>query len=122
MCSCFNEFFNEKLRYFLSLFELSFQVLLIFSRDTSVLELRSQTMANPLKAYLRGKVGMENYCVVYPPNGVIPFHGFSMYVAPLCFMYADPVKLYFVFRELYCRLFCHLHCLTSSEKGVLAVR
>ncbi|RMC14258.1 hypothetical protein DUI87_09349 [Hirundo rustica rustica] len=29
---------------------------------------------------LRGKLGMEEYAVFYPPNGVIPFHGFSMYV------------------------------------------
>ena len=98
------------------------QVLLIFVRDTSVLKHRNTMMANPLKAYLRGKIGNENYCVVYPPSGVIPFHGFSMYVAPLCFIYADPVKLYFVFRELYLQFFCHLHCLTSNPKGVLAVR
>ncbi|XP_075255661.1 TBC1 domain family member 19-like [Convolutriloba macropyga] len=98
-----------------------YQVLLIFVRDTSVLKHRNTMLANPLKAYLRGKIGNENYCVVYPPSGVIPFHGFSMYVAPLCFIYADPVKLYFVFRELYLQFFCHLHCLTSNPKGVLAV-
>ncbi|XP_063727711.1 TBC1 domain family member 19-like [Symsagittifera roscoffensis] len=98
-----------------------YQVLLIFVRDTSVLKWRNCMMANPLKAYLRGKIGNENYCVVYPPSGVIPFHGFSMYVAPLCFIYADPVKLYFVFRELYVRFFCHLHCLSSNPKGILAV-
>lgn len=31
--------------------------------------------ANPPKATLRG----SHTTVTYPPNGVIPFHGFSMY-------------------------------------------
>ena len=35
--------------------------------------------ASPPKSYVRGKVGVEEYAVVYPPNGVIPFHGFAMY-------------------------------------------
>ncbi|KFP92540.1 TBC1 domain family member 19, partial [Apaloderma vittatum] len=56
-----------------------YQVLLCFSRDTSVLEHFSYSSATPPKSYIRGKLGMEEYAVFYPPNGVIPFHGFSMY-------------------------------------------
>lgn len=73
-------------------------------------------------------------------TGVIPFHGFSMYgeyvmhllmccarkwyitdivcvcptVAPLCFLYNEPSKLYSVFREMYIRHFFRLHSISSS--------
>ena len=26
-----------------------------------------------------GMLGVDEYAVVYPPNGIIPFHGFAMY-------------------------------------------
>ncbi|ETE62620.1 TBC1 domain family member 19, partial [Ophiophagus hannah] len=57
-----------------------YQVLLCFSRDTSVLEHFAYNSASPPRSFIRGKLGMEQYAVFYPPNGVIPFHGFSMYV------------------------------------------
>ena len=38
-----------------------------------------QTSASPPKSYIRGKLGVEDFAVSYPPNGVIPFHGFTMY-------------------------------------------
>ncbi|KAK2503106.1 hypothetical protein MC885_014021 [Smutsia gigantea] len=56
-----------------------YQVLLCFSRDTSVLGHFAYNSASPPKSYIRGKLGLEEYAVFYPPNGVIPFHGFSMY-------------------------------------------
>lgn len=80
-----------------------YQVLLCFSRDTSVLGHFAYNSASPPKSYIRGKLGLEEYAVFYPPNGVIPFHGFSMYVAPLCFLYHEPYKLYQIFREMYVR-------------------
>ena len=39
----------------------------------------SHNSATPPKSYIRGKLGVEEFAVVYPPNGVIPFHGFAMY-------------------------------------------
>ena len=47
------------------------------------------------RATLRGKAAgsLEN-TVVYPPNGVIPFHGFAMFCAPFCYVYDDPEQLY----------------------------
>ena len=39
----------------------------------------SQSSATPAKSYIRGKLGVEAFAVTYPPNGVIPFHGFAMY-------------------------------------------
>ena len=97
------------------------QALLIFSRDTQVLKHFRSSSSTPAKSYIRGKLGMEDYAVVYPPNGVIPFHGFSMYVAPLCYVYGDPVVLYYVFREMYIRYFFRLHCISSHPQGVVAL-
>ncbi|XP_029445624.1 TBC1 domain family member 19 isoform X2 [Rhinatrema bivittatum] len=100
---------------------LIYKVLLCFSRDTSVLEHFAYNSASPPKSYIRGKLGLEEYAVVYPPNGVIPFHGFSMYVAPLCFLYHEPSKLYQVFREMYVRFFFRLHSISSHPSGIVSL-
>ena len=31
--------------------------------------------------------GEPDATVIYPPNGIIPFHGFSFYLAPICFVW-----------------------------------
>ncbi|KAG7241613.1 hypothetical protein INR49_025533 [Caranx melampygus] len=98
-----------------------YQVLLCFSRDTAVLDHFKYNSATPPKSYIQGKVGDEECAVVYPPNGVIPFHGFSMYVAPLCFLYNEPSKLYSVFREMYIRYFFRLHSISSSPSGIVSL-
>jgi hypothetical protein len=54
-----------------------YQVLLLFSRDTHVLKCFQHNGANPPKSFIKGHTS-EKYAVTYPPNGVIPFHGFSM--------------------------------------------
>uniref|UniRef100_F7AD33 TBC1 domain family member 19 n=1 Tax=Xenopus tropicalis TaxID=8364 RepID=F7AD33_XENTR len=100
---------------------LIYKVLLCFSRDTSVLAHFSYSSASPPKSYIRGKLGLEEFAVFYPPNGVIPFHGFSMYVAPLCFLYHEPSKLYQVFREMYVRYFFRLHSISSHVSGILSL-
>ncbi|XP_066241110.1 TBC1 domain family member 19 isoform X2 [Saccopteryx leptura] len=98
-----------------------YQVLLCFSRDTSVLSHFAYNSASPPKSYIRGKLGIEEYAVFYPPNGVIPFHGFSMYVAPLCFLYHEPSKLYQIFREMYVRFFFRLHSISSHPSGIVSL-
>ncbi|XP_066892419.1 TBC1 domain family member 19 isoform X5 [Kogia breviceps] len=97
------------------------EVLLCFSRDTSVLGHFAYNSASPPKSYIRGKLGVEEYAVFYPPNGVIPFHGFSMYVAPLCFLYHEPSKLYQIFREMYVRFFFRLHSISSHPSGIVSL-
>ncbi|XP_035216439.1 TBC1 domain family member 19-like isoform X2 [Stegodyphus dumicola] len=97
--------------------DLLYQILLVFSRDTSVISHFERSTGNPPSAVLRG----THTTVTYPPNGVIPFHGFSMYVAPLCYIYEDPITLYHVFRELYVRYFFRLHNLSSHPQGVLSL-
>ncbi|XP_062964220.1 TBC1 domain family member 19 isoform X2 [Cynocephalus volans] len=98
-----------------------YQVLLCFSRDTTVLSHFAYNSASPPKSYIRGKLGLEEYAVFYPPNGVIPFHGFSMYVAPLCFLYHEPSKLYQIFREMYVRFFFRLHSISSHPSGIVSL-
>lgn len=125
----------------------------------------------PLSACLAGKVGDEEYAVVYPPNGEFTLRDSDMEVfesnqrkftqlaflfsqvlfpsmaflcmvscikriffsvetssiqpcvldfvdvstvAPLCFLYNEPSKLYSVFREMYIRYFFRLHSISSS--------
>ncbi|TNM93791.1 hypothetical protein fugu_001967 [Takifugu bimaculatus] len=96
-----------------------YQVLLCFSRDTTVLEHFAYNSATPPRSYVQGNAGDGKCAVFYPPNGVIPFHGFSMYVAPLCFLYNEPSKLYSVFKEMYIRYFFRLHSITSSPSWIV---
>ncbi|XP_025088277.1 TBC1 domain family member 19-like [Pomacea canaliculata] len=98
-----------------------YQVLLPFSRDTVVLKHFEHNSTTPPKSYIRGKLGVEEFAVVYPPNGVIPFHGFAMYVAPLCYVYKDVVTLYYVFRHMYMHYFYRLHSLSSHPQGIVAL-
>ncbi|KAJ8397705.1 hypothetical protein AAFF_G00433940 [Aldrovandia affinis] len=98
-----------------------YQVLLCFSRDTAVLEHFSYNSATPSKSHIHDKEGVEDHALVYPPNGVIPFHGFSLYVAPLCFLYNEPPRLYMVFREMYVRYFFRLHSISSSPSGIVSL-
>lgn len=98
-----------------------YQVLLPFSRDIKVLQCFEWSSATPAVSYLSGNLGSKDHKVNYPPNGIVPYHGFSMYVAPLCYVYNDPVHLYFVFRELYIRHFYKLHTLSSSEEGIVSL-
>ena len=106
-----------------------YQVLLCFSRDEQVhsnlinKDLHSGKLFENLKDLPRNKP--PNHLKFpeqpYPPSGVIPFHGFAMYLAPLCYVYDSPISLYLVFRELYTRHFHHLHTLSSSSQGIVAL-
>uniref|UniRef100_A0A5F8GSM2 TBC1 domain family member 19 n=1 Tax=Monodelphis domestica TaxID=13616 RepID=A0A5F8GSM2_MONDO len=87
-----------------------YQVLLCFSRDTAVLGHFAYNSASPPKSYIRGKLGMEDYAVFYPPN-----------VAPLCFLYHEPSKLYQIFREMYVRFFFRLHSISSHHSGIVSL-
>lgn len=53
----------------------------------------------------------------YPLSGVVPFRGLAQYAAPLCYLHGQPAALYRLFKALYCRYFCKLHCLTTPATG-----
>ena len=98
-----------------------YQVLLCFSRDKSIHDALKYaylySYTNPELLKEKTKVN----ATPYPPSGVIPFHGFTMYCAPLCYVYDNPLSLYFVFREIYTRHFHHLHNISSSPHGIVAL-
>lgn len=50
--------------------------MLCFTRDTDVLSVFNNSTSHPILTSLKGKPSME---AIYPPNGIIPFHGFTMY-------------------------------------------
>ncbi|KAK3734277.1 hypothetical protein QZH41_015127, partial [Actinostola sp. cb2023] len=77
---------------------------------------RDSQKAAVFEARSTGKLGVQDYAVVYPPNGVIPFHGFSMHAAPLCYVCSHAPRLYFLFRELYTRYFFRLHTMSSHPQ------
>jgi hypothetical protein len=41
--------------------------------------------------------------------------------APLCYLYDDPVELYFMFREFYTRYWHSLHVMSDKPDGILAL-
>jgi len=98
-----------------------YQVLLVFSRDTWLLNHFKHSPAAPPKSYIKGKLGLEEYSVYYPPSGIFPFHGFSMLAASLCYIYGDHVEFYFVFRCLYTRYFYKLHTISSQPEGIVSL-
>lgn len=50
--------------------------MLSFTRDTDVLSVFNNSTSHPILTSLKGKPPKE---AIYPPNGIIPFHGFTMY-------------------------------------------
>ncbi|CAH8848529.1 unnamed protein product [Trichobilharzia szidati] len=95
----------------------TYQVLLPFTRDHTVLSHFDCTFASPPRVV--NKNSTES--CIYPPSGVIPFHGFSMYMLPLCYLYDDPVTLYIIFRQLYMRYFYRLHTISDENSGILCL-
>ncbi len=56
------------------------KVLLLFSRDTYIQSCFSTSASGcqPARSFIKKKIGAEECAVIYPPSGIIPFHGFSM--------------------------------------------
>eukprot|EP00731_Ephydatia_muelleri_P000181 Em0001g181a len=58
---------------------------------------------------------------VYPPSGIIPFKGFSLYMAPLGYLCDQAEHVYTLFGELYRRFFVQLHTISSCAEGILGL-
>ena len=93
-------------------------VLLAFMRDASVAAAGGASAA--AQPRLRGMDREGNARGLYPPCGVVPFHGLSHYAAPLCYLYSRVDDLFFAFRALYERHFCRLHTLVFDAAGAEA--
>ncbi|KAF0718691.1 Aste57867_1541 [Aphanomyces stellatus] len=86
-------------------------VMLAFSRDAQVPSQAVVTLQHPIVA---------NEMTI-PPANVMPCSGLVMFVSPLCYLYDDPVHVYFVFREMYCRYWCQLAGISSRSNSILAL-
>ncbi|KAM7538315.1 hypothetical protein Aperf_G00000069272 [Anoplocephala perfoliata] len=89
-----------------------YKILLPFLRDCDVLKCGNKESSS---------LNQSLHSTHFPPSGVVPFRGFSMYISPLCYLYDDTVELYVVFRELYIRYFHKLHSITEDDGGMLSL-
>ncbi|KAF0313989.1 TBC1 domain family member 19 [Amphibalanus amphitrite] len=98
--------------------ELLRATLLRFLRHTAPLEALTPLPGRPARATA---AGAPDTPLAYPPCGVVPFHGFSMYLAPLCFVLSEPTRLLMAFERLYSRYFVLLHTLSSRPDGIVSL-
>ncbi|CAH4036142.1 TBC1 domain family member 19 [Pieris brassicae] len=101
--------------------DLLYQVMLCFSRDSDVLQNLRGCIGNPLNVTIKGKQTSADSITVFPPSGIIPFHGFTMYATPFCYLYDDPVQLYFIFRAFYIRYWHKLHYISTHPQGIVSL-
>ncbi|KAF0754409.1 hypothetical protein AaE_005353 [Aphanomyces astaci] len=92
-------------------------VMLAFSRDEQVASQAVMTLQHPV--VFQSNASCSKMAI--PPANVMPFHGLVMFVAPLCYLYDDPVHVYFVFRDMYCRYWCQLTGISARPNAILAL-
>ncbi|XP_037928020.1 TBC1 domain family member 19 isoform X2 [Teleopsis dalmanni] len=90
--------------------DILYQILLCFSRDE----------------YVDEQIVAENYVsrgkyYDAPPSGVVPFHGICMFAAPFCYLYKDPIQMYFTFRAFYIRFFHPLITIQTHPQGIVSL-
>ncbi|KAL0839910.1 hypothetical protein ABMA28_016527 [Loxostege sticticalis] len=101
--------------------DLLYQVMLCFSRDCEVMQQLKGSIGNPLSVTIKGKQTSAESVTVFPPSGIIPFHGFTMYATPFCYLYDDPVQLYYTFRAFYIRYWHRLHYISTHPQGIVSL-
>ena len=100
------------------------EVALCFSRDASIPRDANFLIHAPL--YLAPNAEADTLAetepntsssppIACPPNGIQPFLGFAKYIAPLCYLYLDNVSIYTTMRAMYCRLWCAMNVISSTE-------
>ncbi|KAK0167282.1 hypothetical protein PV327_004701 [Microctonus hyperodae] len=101
-----------------------YKTMLCFSRDSEVLASVSTDRSaggQVIHAVLQGKPAALENTLVFPPSGVIPFHGFTMYATPFCYLYDEPCTMYYTFRAFYLRYWLRLHTVSNHEQGIIAL-
>ncbi|KYN20500.1 PREDICTED: TBC1 domain family member 19 isoform X1 [Trachymyrmex cornetzi] len=101
-----------------------YKTMLCFSRDSEILApvtTDRSAGSQVIHAVLQGKPATLENTLVFPPSGVIPFHGFTMYATPFCYLYDDPCAMYYTFRAFYLRYWFRLHTVSSHEQGIVAL-
>ncbi|XP_034952659.1 TBC1 domain family member 19 [Chelonus insularis] len=101
-----------------------YKTMLCFSRDSEVLTSVTTDRSSGdqvIHAIIQGKPATIENTLIFPPSGVIPFHGFTMYAAPFCYLYDDPCAMYYTFRAFYLRYWFRLHTVSCHEQGIVAL-
>ncbi|KAK0087299.1 hypothetical protein PV325_001336 [Microctonus aethiopoides] len=101
-----------------------YKTMLCFSRDSEILASVSTDRSaggQVIHAVLQGKPAALENTLVFPPSGVIPFHGFTMYATPFCYLYDEPCTMYYTFRAFYLRYWLRLHTVSNHEQGIVAL-
>ncbi|XP_026748243.2 TBC1 domain family member 19 [Galleria mellonella] len=101
--------------------DMLYQVMLCFSRDCEVMQSLKGSIGNPLTVTIKGKQTSADSVTVFPPSGIIPFHGFTMYATPFCYLYDDPAQLYYTFRAFYIRYWHRLHYISTHPQGIVSL-
>ncbi|XP_075972363.1 TBC1 domain family member 19 [Anticarsia gemmatalis] len=101
--------------------DLLYQVMLLFSRDIEIMQQLKSCIGNPPTVTIKGKQTSAESVTVFPPSGIIPFHGFTMYATPFCYLYDDPVQLYYTFRAFYIRYWHRLHYISTHPQGIVSL-
>lgn len=114
--------------------------MLCFSRDGEILK-DLPTQPGFMQVVIKGRQNTAENTLIFPPSGVIPFHGFTMYgrfrgnnkmissyyiffyhvAAPFCYLYEDPTQLYFTFRAFYLRFWHRLHRVCGHPQGIVSL-
>ncbi|XP_019697461.1 TBC1 domain family member 19 isoform X2 [Harpegnathos saltator] len=104
--------------------DILYKTMLCFSRDSEILAPVTTDRSaggQVIHAVLQGKPATLENTLVFPPSGVVPFHGFTMYATPFCYLYDDPCAMYYTFRAFYLRYWFRLHTVSSHEQGIVAL-
>lgn len=103
------------------------EMALCFSRDEWVLRNSLYEIHRPLQGHYENvdiddgstlNASADKAC---PPCGVQPFLGFSSYLAPLCYVYKDPVAMYSFFRNSFASVWCKLNVFTTDYGTLLHI-
>lgn len=105
--------------YFFVFEDVLHQVVLALSRDVNIRDCNQQTTR--LKSYIRGNLGNPQFMVTYPPSGVVPFYGFSLYVTPFCYLFQSSVEVYLCFSEFYRKYLHRLHSISSHCESIMGL-
>ncbi|XP_062521194.1 TBC1 domain family member 19-like [Corticium candelabrum] len=95
------------------------QVVLALLRDVHLTDCKQQTTR--LKSYIRGHLGSTDFMVTYPPSGVVPFYGFSLYVTPFCYLFKSSPEIYLCFSAFYQNHLHRLHNISSHCESIVSL-
>ena len=56
-----------------------------------------------------------------PPSGLIPFKGMSFLIGVVCYLTDKVDEIYFLFRNMWCKYFCHLHSISSQDDSIVTM-